>query len=247
MNSLGLLDIFAIAWFAICYIGYTLFAHYGPYSSNSLMSKMHFMRLAWMHQMVLRENRMVDVNILQKISSGNPFFASTAVIVIGGLAASLPSGSVAIALAHSIPFARPASLTLWYLQILLMIALFIISFFKFAWAYRLSHYAAIMLGATQKLSKDNYETCRRQSEKAAILSSLSAVHSNAGFRAYYFSLSAIGWIIHPVLFLLSSTLVVVVLYRREFRSNTVKIVSECLTQEDRGQIFSDGKHAPGFD
>lgn len=226
MINLELLDIIAVIWFAACYIGYTAFTHFGSFSNRSLVSKMHIARLAWMRQMVDRDNRMVDVNILEKISSGNPFFASTAVIVIGGLAASLSSGPVAIEIARSIPLARPASITLWHLQVVLMIALFIISFFKFAWAFRLSHYAAIILGTTPKPSENNREECRRQSEKAAIISSLSASHSNAGFRAYYFSLSAIGWFIHPVLFIVSSTLVVLVLYRREYRSNTVKLLSD---------------------
>lgn len=74
MNSVESLDIFAIVWFAVCYIGYTLFTNYGPFSNNSLMSKMHLVRLAWMHQMVDRDNRMVDVNILDKNLQRKSFF-----------------------------------------------------------------------------------------------------------------------------------------------------------------------------
>ncbi len=41
---------------------------------------------------------------------------------------------------------------------------------------------------------------------------------NLGLRSYYYALAVVSWFIHPVVFMAASTLVVIVLYRREFRS-----------------------------
>ncbi|MEE3119073.1 MAG: DUF599 family protein, partial [Pseudomonadota bacterium] len=44
---------------------------------------------------------------------------------------------------------------------------------------------------------------------------------NLGLRSYYYALAVVGWFIHPVAFMAASTLVVVVLYRREFCSDAL--------------------------
>ena len=49
-----------------------------------------------------------------------------------------------------------------------------------------------------------------------------AAHFNAGVRAYYFGLAALGWFLHPWLFMALTGWVVLVLYRREFRSKLLR-------------------------
>ena len=36
---------------------------------------------------------------------------------------------------------------LWEVKVLLLIGIFVFAFFKFAWAFRLTHYTAILIGA----------------------------------------------------------------------------------------------------
>jgi uncharacterized membrane protein len=43
-------------------------------------------------------------------------------------------------------------------------------------------------------------------------------------RAYYFSLAALGWFVHPWVFVTATTLVTVVLYLREHHSRTMKML-----------------------
>jgi uncharacterized membrane protein len=62
----------------------------------------------------------------------------------------------------------------------------------------------------------------RIAERLAAIATSTARHFNRGIRAYYFGLAALGWFIHPWLFVLLSAWVVVVLYRREFRSRLLK-------------------------
>jgi uncharacterized membrane protein len=40
-------------------------------------------------------------------------------------------------------------------------------------------------------------------------------------RSYYYALAVVAWFIHPMVFIAASTLVVVVLYRREFQSDAL--------------------------
>ena len=56
------------------------------------------------------------------------------------------------------------------------------------------------------------------------LLSLAARHFNLGMRAYFFAMAAFSWLLNPVLFLVATTIVVAVVYRRDFRSRTARIV-----------------------
>jgi uncharacterized membrane protein len=68
------------------------------------------------------------------------------------------------------------------------------------------------------LSKDTAFTMAR-------LSSLGAKHFNDGVRAYYFALAELSWFLHPVAFILSTTWIVLVLYRREYQSKALKLLT----------------------
>ena len=50
---------------------------------------------------------------------------------------------------------------------LLIMAIFVYAFFKFAWAFRLSHYASIMIGATPKEPERHSEACTHHAERTA--------------------------------------------------------------------------------
>jgi uncharacterized membrane protein len=56
---------------------------------------------------------------------------------------------------------------------------------------------------------------------AARVIDLAGLSYNQGLRAYYFALSVLAWFISPYLFLLSTSFVVAVLYRREFKSRSL--------------------------
>ena len=57
---------------------------------------------------------------------------------------------------------------------------------------------------------------------AARVIDLAGMSYNHGLRAYYFALSVLAWFINPYLFILASSFVVAVLYRREFKSRSLK-------------------------
>jgi uncharacterized membrane protein len=62
-------------------------------------------------------------------------------------------------------------------------------------------------------------------ERLARIASASAKHFNRGIRAYYFGLAALSWFVDPFSFMLLSAWVVLVLYRREFRSRLLQVLT----------------------
>jgi len=225
MPGLTIADIIAVAWFFLLTGGYSYATLHGPLAKTGLVEAINRQRILWMANMAVRENRMVDVQVLANLSRGNAFFASTSVFVTGALAALFGSVEELHLLATKFPLLRQTTMFMWQLKVLFLMGIFIYAFFKFAWAYRLSHYTGILIGATPILSSKNTKQCMAHAQRAAILAGLVGRHANAGLRAYYFGIAALGWFIHPAVFMLTMLWVVGVLYRREYRSRALSTLT----------------------
>ena len=169
--------------------------------------------------MLKRDNRMVDIQVVNALLRSGRFFASTAILIIAGLLAVLGATERAIALVMDLPFTVPTSREVWEAKILFMILVFIYAFFNFVWLMRQYNYCSILVGAAPAASE-----LPEDFGSIATLASLAAKHSNRGIRAYYFGLAALGWFVHPWFLLGAAVWVVLVLYRREFSSCTKRLV-----------------------
>lgn len=220
------LNLAGLAWFLICYFGYGLLSRHGLLGRRNLFTAIQKRRAQWMAMMSARGNRVVDTTLLANLSSGNAFFASTTVIVIGGLAAVFGSSDDLKRLFETLPVVDKASLILWEFKVLVLIALFVIAFFQFAWAFRLTHYTAIMIGATPSPDAEDATACLNHAERTARVAGIAGEYANAGLRTYYFAIAAAGWLLNPVVFLAGTTLVVLILYRREYHSRAFSAISD---------------------
>ncbi len=219
------LDLAAFAWFVIVVVCYRLIAGSPRLSARSIVGAAQAHRVRWMHNMAQRENRMLDGLVLTSLSQGNAFFASTCVLAIGGLAALLGSGEKAQSLVQQLPYVAQSSGLLWEVKIMLLIGIFIYAFFKFAWAYRLTHYTGIMIGATPIVDAKNMPACESHAARTAQLIGVAAQHANAGLRSFYYAIAALGWFFHPLLFALATTWVALILARRDFFSRSRRILA----------------------
>lgn len=219
------LDVAGGIWFWICFAGYWLATWLGGGWRRSIMSEVQRRRVLWMRAMMSRENRLVDAHLIGQLSNGHAFFASTSMIVIGGLVAAFGSADNVKRILEALPFVATSSLPLWEVKILTLIALFVIAFFQFAWAFRLAHYTGIMIGSAPYPPSDDEAANDRHARRLARLAGISAAHSNNGLRCYYFAVAAASWILHPGLLIVVATLVVVVLYRREYHSPAFKTIA----------------------
>ena len=216
----------ALAWLLACWIGYTLAADGKRWGPRSMSAVMNGYRRRWMSQMLLRENRMLDVNILGNLLNGAAFFASTAILAVGGLFALLGATEKAVAVLADLPMTVATTRSVWEIKVLLLITILVFAFFKFVWAYRLLNNCSVLIGATPVDPVD--PDAEAMAERAARINTLAAKHFTRGLRAYYFALAGLAWFVHPALFILTAAWVVYVLYRRDFRSRSLKSVRDPL-------------------
>lgn len=195
-----------------------------------------------MHNMIHREPKMVDPLIQNSLQYGVLFFASTTILVIGGLMAGLGASDQAMIMLGDLPFATNTSRTAWEIKVMLVMFIFIFSFFKFAWSYRLFNYVMVLIGASPDASVErvhrasnavasepaDHDQVREYCENYAVnigrLHTLGARHFTTGLNSYFFALAAAAWFLNPWLFIGATVLVSLVLYRRAFASRFLKIL-----------------------
>lgn len=218
------LDVVALTWFVLLIGGYGWLARRPSLTARSIVGAVQSHRVAWMQNMAVRDNRVLDGMLLGHLSHGNAFFASTSAIAVGGLAAMLGSGEKVQMMLERLPLVRRVPAELYEAKVIFMMAVFIYAFFKFAWAFRLSHYVAIMIGSTPLLTSDTRPECERHATRTARLVGIAAEHANGGIRAFYYAIAGIGWFFHPLLFMAATTWVLVILVRRDFFSRSRRIL-----------------------
>lgn len=206
------------------WMGYALYADTG--SRRTLMARMRDYRHAWMRQMMVRENRIVDTQITSLLVQNISFFASSAILLIGGLMAILGAREQAMAVIADIPLAAITPAGLWEVKVLLLALIFVYAFFKFTWSLRQFNYVAILIGATPPPEKAGTPAMTGHIERTASVASRAADHFNKAMRAYYFGLAALSWFVHPWLLMAATLWVLAVNWRREFRSHSYLLLGE---------------------
>ncbi len=227
-----LLDMIAFAWFIVLIGAYELASMRESNQKLSIAGAVQSQRRAWMQRMSERDNRIVDGQLLGWLVNANAFFASTSVITIGGLAALLGYGDQARLIFQTLPYASPTSTALWEIKVLVLVAIMIFAFFKFAWAFRLSHYTVIMMGATPAHDSDDPDARRDHARRTADLLGLVGAHSNQGLRSFYYTIAGLLWFFHPIAFMIATSWVVLILVRRDHYSHSRAIIlGDSITRE----------------
>ncbi len=219
------LDVIAIVYFFVAIGLYRFIASRAGLERRSLVGAAQQQRLRWMLNMASRgDNRVLDAILLNSLGQGNAFFASTSAIAVGGLTATLGSGAERLQyLLDALPLAMQSTPVVWAAKQLLIMGIFVYAFFKFAWAFRLSHYATIMIGATPAADAGNPE-CKDHAERTANLIGIAGEHANSGIRSFYHAMAALAWFFHPLLFMIATTWVILILARRDFFSRSLRLI-----------------------
>lgn len=226
MQDIGWLNIAAIVWFLLLWVGYTRFAHYKAKRSATSISKiMGVLRKRWMSQLIERDVLIPDAALIANLESNVTFLASTSILVIAALLTALASTEKIHSVLIDIPFYIESTVFLLHLKIMVLILIYTYAFFTFSWSMRQYGFASVVIGGAPLLKQIDDKTEEeiaqfvRASSKVIDL----AAHAyNYGLRSYYFSLSALVWFVNVWLFFVASTLVVVVLYMREFHSRPLR-------------------------
>ncbi len=225
------MDWAAMAVFFGGWAGYAWFARRRADTRPSVLAATNRIRSQWMLQTTYRDTRVLDGSVLQSLSTSPSFFASTTILIIGGLLAVLGTTDKASELVREIPFAARTSALVFDLKIMLMVVVFVYAFFRFTWSMRQYTFGALLIASapeTRQFDAMGTEAEARRkafSEKAGRVVGLAAETFNDGLRAYYFSFAALGWFFSPLAFMLGTAGVVWILYQREFRSDVLAVLN----------------------
>lgn len=228
MMAFSWLDWLALGWFFACWAWYYEYSRRRQRSKRCLAGVMHGYRYDWMIRLLNREARIADATIMTHLERNGAFFASSALLILAALFGLMGATERAILVLSDLPFASdsPSRLGL-ELKLLLLIGLFIYAFFTFTWSMRQYNFCAILIGsAPTHDEKDSTPGSRKMfAIQASNVIDLAANQFNYGLRVYYFGLALLAWFVHPLAFILATTGVVTVLFRREFHSKTLKALT----------------------
>src|SRR6201997_3147462 len=139
-------DILAVGFFALEWLVYAITLGHTAYGRDSLSARMHVYREIWVRNLLNRDARMVDMQIMASLQNGTAFFASTSLFALGGALALLHATNDAITILGKLPVDLSTSPAMWELKCVGLVLICVYAFFKFAWAYRLFNYVAILYG-----------------------------------------------------------------------------------------------------
>ena len=219
------LDLIGLACFVAAWVGYAVVIEWTRHGRAGLNARMDRYREVWMRRMLARDMRMVDMQIMASLQNGTAFFASTSLIAIGGALTLLRSTEEIQSVIAALPFGIPATRGLWEAKTIGLVIVFAYAFFKFSWSYRLYAYVAILMGAMPfPADKDMPET-EAHVLRTAKLFEAAGRHFNRGQRAFFFALGYLGWFIGPVVFMLTTALVLVTMWRRQFSEDAYRALA----------------------
>jgi uncharacterized membrane protein len=218
------IDLIALFWFLGAWIGYSAFIEMTPQGRRGLNALMHRYRSLWMARMLAREARMMDGQVIAALQNGTAFFASTSLIAIGGSLTLFHSTEEMLTVIAALPFGEAVTPVQWELKVIGLMIIFIYAFFKFAWAYRLYNYVAIMVGAAPPASERDEPEAKAYAEATATVITEAGRHFNRGQRAFFFALGYLGWFLGPLPLIITTAAIVVVQWRRQFASESRRAV-----------------------
>ncbi|TGS47692.1 MULTISPECIES: DUF599 domain-containing protein [unclassified Mesorhizobium] len=219
-SYLSAADLGALGFFLLAWVLHTLASDGKLVSRMSLTTAMNAQREAWMRTMAEREIRIVDTAIMSGLQQGTAFFASSSLIALGGCFALLGASDRVIEVLSDLPLGGVPDRAAFQIKVLGLVLILAFSFFKFGWAYRLFNYCSILIGA---VPIPHGEASRNPVTQTAVwratqMNMLAGKHFNSGLRGVFFSIGYLGWFVDPLVFVLSTLLLLAVLVRRQFFS-----------------------------
>jgi uncharacterized membrane protein len=225
MQLFSKLDLIALAWFLAAWLGYALVLEMTPHGKSGLNGQMHRYRNLWMERMLAREARMVDGQVISSLQNGTAFFASTSLIALGGAVTLFHANEEMLTIVAALPLGVAATHMQWEIKVVGLMIIFIYAFFKFAWSYRLYNHVAIMVGAAPPASERDEPEAKAYAQSAAMVITEAGRHFNRGQRAFFFALGYLGWFLGPLPFIATTAAILVVMWRRQFISDSRQAVS----------------------
>ena len=229
MNMLSVLeatftatDSLAFVLLVLAWIGTGRLAEHPPKWRPSVSLLMQDYRYRWMTEFLTRDPRIFDVSLIDSLRQGTAFFASAAMIAIGGGVAMIGNAATLQGLAQDLTLGLDASQL--RIKLIVVVALLANALLKFVWSHRLFGYCAIMMAAVPNDATDPMAAPRAR--QAAEINITAAKSFNRGLNSIYFALATLSWLIGAEGLILATFLTAGVLLRREFASQSRQVMLE---------------------
>ncbi|MEO9518596.1 MAG: DUF599 domain-containing protein [Paracoccaceae bacterium] len=178
-------------------------------------------RRAWMVEMITRDPRIFDAQIVSSLRQGTAFFASTALISLGGTLAVLGNTERLTVVASDLSQIE-SPVFVWEIKLLVIVLFLTNAFLKFVWANRLFGYTSVVMAAVPNDLSD--PSCAHKAYQTGEISVLAAQSFNRGLRSVYFALASAAWLAGPYALIGATVVTLLVIWRREFASRSRKVL-----------------------
>lgn len=178
-------------------------------------------RREWMRELVTRQPRVFDAQILSTLRQGTSFLASTCMIALGGTLALIGNADRLAGVAQDIASAGPPAVV-WEIKLMVPALLLTNAFLKFVWSNRLFGYCSVLIAAVP--NDVEHTKAYHRAEQAAEINITAARSFNRGLRSIYFALAASAWMVGAWALAFATLVTCVVIWRREFASHSRKIL-----------------------
>lgn len=222
--NLAFIDIFALIFFVTVWVSYSQFARLRARTTYSLSHILRQLRIDWMRTLTRKEHQIADAALLGNVERTVTFFASSTILVLAGVLTLLASADNVVQVLENIPVTAPTSADKVQFKLAVLSLVFVFAFFKFTWAIRQFGFVSVLMGGAPQYRSTDYSDEERElfARQTAKVIDQAGHEYNNGLRAYYFALAYLCWFVHPYVFMASTAVVVVVLYRREYRSKVLR-------------------------
>jgi len=187
----------------------------GKTPSVAVLMSQH--RRNWMREMVQRDNRIFDSQMLGILRQGAAFFTSACMIAMGGTLALIGNAERVARLGNDLVIDDDPAIV-WEIKLIAVLLLLINAFLTFVWSHRLFGYCAVLMAAVPNDPDDPAAGAR--AVQAGELNVTAARSYNRGLRSIYFALAATAWLFDPAALLVAVVFTCAVLWRREFASKS---------------------------
>ena len=217
------LDYAALAGVFIAWLGLGWLIENAITSKPSVSQLMAQYRREWMVQMITRQPRIFDSQMISTLRQSTAFFASTSMIALGGALALIGNSERLSTVVEDLALTNVPSVV-WEFKMLLPLFFLTNGFLKFVWSNRLFGYCSVLMAAVPNDVEDPRAPIL--AKKAAEINITAARSFNRGLRSLYFALASLAWIIGPIPLAVAAVITVTIVWRREFTSLSRRILLE---------------------
>jgi uncharacterized membrane protein len=215
LATLKPVDIAALSFFLIVWLAYEPLLKAIARRGGAINTDMTVIRAAWMRNMAVGDQRLMDANLMGHVLNSASFFASSNLILIAAVVGVVFGGESSFRSASSLILIKTSSRLLFETKLALVLIALARGLLDLIWSIRQMNYTLAAIGAAPAPGD---RRLKAYGEAAAGLINPALSSFNAGVRGYYFALAAAAWLFGGWAFAAATAGALLTLLTRQRRS-----------------------------